>query len=96
MLLDPSVKSFKNVERITQIAKNIDINWSHLYLVANYRFPEEEEKHITDLEGDYLGRIEYDLKVEEYNLKGKSLLELPEDSQAYQSIKKILIKAGYK
>jgi len=107
VILDPSIKSFKNVERIIQLAKNIDIKFNHLYLVANYRFQEETEKHISELaqnqnkfgsgfKGNYLGKIEYDPKVEEYNLKGKSLLELPEDSKAYQSMKELLVKTGYK
>jgi CO dehydrogenase maturation factor len=96
VLLDPSIKSFKNVKRILQITKNIDINFNHLYLVANYRFQGEIEKYINNLEGDFLGKIEYDPKVEEYNLKGKSLLELPENSPAYETIKKILIKTEYK
>jgi CO dehydrogenase maturation factor len=47
----------------------------------------------TNLE--YLGKISYDKEVENYVLYGKSLLELPESSSAYQSVKKILQKAGY-
>jgi hypothetical protein len=41
----------------------------------------------------YLGKIDYDAKLEDYNLKGKSLQELPEDSPACLSVKKILAKA---
>jgi hypothetical protein len=44
----------------------------------------------------YLGKIEFDNGVEEYNLHGKSLLELPSDSPASLSIKEILVRAGYR
>jgi CO dehydrogenase nickel-insertion accessory protein CooC1 len=40
----------------------------------------------------YLGKIEYDAKAQEYNLAGKSLLELPENSPAASSIREILSK----
>ena len=43
----------------------------------------------------YLGRIPYDRNVEHYCFTGKSLLELPRSSLAYQSVKGILMKAGY-
>jgi hypothetical protein len=44
----------------------------------------------------YLGRIDYDASVKDYNLRGESLLNLPESSPACLSVKKILAKAGYK
>jgi hypothetical protein len=42
-----------------------------------------------------LGKISYDKEVEHYVLYGKPLLDLPESSLAYNSVKKILQKAGY-
>ncbi len=64
-------------------------------MVTNYRFNDELEKRIQNDSGAYLGRIEYDARVEQYNLDGKSLLELPEDSPAALSVREILEKAGY-
>jgi len=43
----------------------------------------------------YLGKIEYDSNVRQYNLEGKALFKLPEDSSASLSVKGILVKAGY-
>jgi len=96
VLLDPSLKSRKNVGRIRKIAREIGMKFENLYLVANHRFTEATEKYIKDEPGTYLGKIEYDSKVEEYNLLGKSLLDLPENSPASLSVEKILSKAGYK
>jgi CO dehydrogenase maturation factor len=96
VILDPSMKSLKSVDRIQRLTKEIGITYQNLYMVTNYRFNDELEKRIRSNGGAYLGRIEYDARVEEYNLEGKSLLELPEDSPAALSVKKVLEKAGYK
>lgn len=95
VILDPSLKSLRSIQRIRKLTKEVGIKYENFYLVANYRFNEELEKDIQRSDGIYLGRIEYDAQVDEYNLKGKSLLELPEDSPACLSIKRILAKAGY-
>ena len=95
-IIDPSQKSFHHVERAYKIAKQIKIDFNNFYVVGGNRVPEDLESEVekrTNLE--YLGKISYDKEVENYVLYGKSLLELPESSSAYQSVKKILQKAGY-
>jgi CO dehydrogenase maturation factor len=96
VILDPSMKSLKSVDRIQRLTKAIGITYHNFFMVTNYRFNDELEKRIRSNGGAYLGRIEYDARVEEYNLQGKSLLELPEDSPAALSVKKVLERAGYK
>jgi len=96
VILDPSEKSTKHIERIKYVAKGVKISYKHFYLVGNYRFNEQTEEYLRDTGETYLGKIDYDPAVREYNLKGKSLLELPENSPASLSVKKILEKAGYK
>jgi len=95
VLCDPSDKSLKHIPRIKEIIKQVGIRYSHLYLVANYEFDEEAEKYLQNTGEIYLGKIDYDAHLEQYNLEGKSLLELPEDSAASLSVKRILTKAGY-
>lgn len=95
-IIDPSKKSFDHVRRAYRIAKEVGIAFRNFYIIGGYRYPEglgEEVGKRTDLE--YLGRIAYDRKVEEYILSGKSLLELPSASPAYHSVKEIMQKAGY-
>jgi len=75
--------------------KQVGIRYNHFYLVANYQFDEETEDYLRNSGEVYLGKIDYDADLEQYNLNGKSLLELPEDSLASLSIKRILTKAGY-
>jgi CO dehydrogenase maturation factor len=95
-IIDPSQKSFHHVERAYKIAKEINIEFNNFYVIGGNRVPEDLESEVakrTKLE--YLGKISYDEEVEKYVLYGKSLLELPEKSIAYDSVKKILQKANY-
>ena len=95
-IIDPSQKSFHHVERAFKVAKEVKIDFNNFYVVGGNRVPEEWEEEVenrTKLE--YLGKISYDKKVENFVLYGKSLLDLPETSRAYISIKEILQKAGY-
>jgi len=94
-ILDPSKKSFDNAARSYKIMNDVDIEFDNYYLVGGYRFPQSLEKQAAEQPFTYLGKIEEDPKIMEYNLEGKSLLELPETSPAYQSVKKILEKVGY-
>ncbi len=95
VISDPSEKSLKHIGRIKEIMSQVGIKYNHFYLVANYEFDEEAEQYLQNSGETYLGKVDYDPRVEEYNLKGISLLELPENSPALQSAKRILVKAGY-
>lgn len=96
VILDPSAKSWNTAQRIRNIAREIGIIFKNFYLIANYRFNHPEEQYIQEMEGIYLGKIDYDPDVEKYNFQGKSLLDLGEDSPASLSVKKILSRANYK
>ncbi len=95
LILDPAMKSIKHVERVKRITEEVGIRYGHLYLVGNYEFDDEAEQYLERTGEIYLGKMDYDAGVKEYNLKGKSLLDLPESSPACLSIRKILAKAGY-
>ena len=95
VILDPSEKSAKHIERIKYVARGVKITYKNFYLVGNYRFNEESEPYLLKSGETYLGRVASDSWVREYNLKGESLLKIPEDSPASLSIKEILSRAGY-
>jgi CO dehydrogenase maturation factor len=95
-IIDPSQKSFHHVERAYLVAKEVKIDFKNFYVVGGNRVPEEWDAEVekrTKLK--YLGKISYDKEVENYVLYGKPLLDLPDSSLAYNSVKKILQKAGY-
>ncbi len=90
VLCDPSDKSLKHIGRIKEIMKQVGIRYSHFYLVANHECTEEAEEYLRNTGEAYLGKMDYDARLERYNLEGKSLLELPDDSPACLSVKRIL------
>jgi CO dehydrogenase maturation factor len=96
IVLNPSEKSTKHIERVRDIIKEVKVNYNHLYLIGNHRFTEKTEEYLRSAEEAYLGKIDYDPEVRQYNLEGRSLLDLPQDSPAALCVRSILIKAGYK
>jgi CO dehydrogenase maturation factor len=95
VVLDPSEKSAKHIERIKYVTRGVKIKNKNFYLIGNYRFTDEVEAYLLKTGERYLGRIAYDPLVREYNLKGESLLKIHEDSPSSVSVKKILREAGY-
>lgn len=95
VILDPSMKSIKHISRVNRIARATGINYRHLYLVGNSDFDEEAEQRLRDTGETYLGKMDFDTSVREFNLRGESLLNLPDSSPACQSVREILIRAGY-
>ena len=95
IILDPSLKSLRHIERTRKLVTEVGVKCQNFYLVANYRFTQDAEKRMASADGIYLGKIQPDAGVEEYNLQGRSLLELPDDSPAFISVKRILATAGY-
>jgi CO dehydrogenase maturation factor len=94
-ILDPSKKSFDHVERAKRIATEVKIEFRNFYVVGGFRFSETLESQAKILESNFLGRIARDEKVEENVLAGKSLLDIPSDSPAYLSLKRLMERAGY-
>lgn len=94
-ILDPSKKSFDNAKRSHRIMEEVDIRYENYYLVGGYRFPKELEEMALNQPFKYLGNVAHDEQVMKCNFEGVSLLELPEDTPAYESVKKIMKRAGY-
>ena len=96
-------KSFQDKARIgsakleaERIVKEVDMKYDNFYLVGGYRFPAELGKQAeADLKFKYLGKIAEDEQLDDYVLNGKSLIDLPQNNQAYISVKNILKTLGY-
>lgn len=93
VLCDPSEKSLKHIGRIKRIIQEVGISYRNFYLVANHEFDEKTEEYLRGSGEVYLGRIDHDATLEHYNIVGKSLRQLPDDSPAAIAVKKILSKA---
>ncbi|CAJ35417.1 ATP-binding protein [Methanocella arvoryzae] len=96
-VMGPSHKSFENAKRSLRIMEEIEIGFDRFYLVGGCLFPEELEKEAAEQTGQpYLGKIEFDRQVQDAVIAGRSLLDLPDDSQGYASVKRVMEKAGYR
>jgi CO dehydrogenase maturation factor len=95
-IIDPSKKSFDHIERAYRIAKEVKIDFENFYVIGGFRFLRDLKNlpFASGLKLEFLGKIAYDERVEQYSLEGKSLLDVPSDSLSYLSVKKIMKKIG--
>jgi len=95
IMLDPSRKSLVHIERVKRITREVGMEYGRLFLAGNYEFDAEAEKALEASGETYLGRMGFDPALKRANLLGESLLELPDDSPACSSVRRIMEKAGY-
>ena len=95
-LLGPSNKSIGHVQRAYRIAREVGIGFDRFYIVGGCLFPESLEARAQESTGQkYLGKIIFDPLVQDAVIAGRSLLDLPEESPAYQSVQRLMEMAGY-
>jgi CO dehydrogenase maturation factor len=95
-VMDPSSKAVRHVDRAYKIATEVGIAFRHFYLVGGYRFPDTLSGEVSRRTSRrFLGTVAFDAEVEARVLAGQSLLDVTDDSPAYQSVKGIMSAAGY-
>ena len=95
MCADPSLRSLVAASRIQKMADDLELNISQKYLVVSRlpgELPESMSREIERLELDLIGTVPYDDVVSEYELSGRPLLELPDDSAAVKAVSEIAKK----
>jgi CO dehydrogenase maturation factor len=92
IVTDTSSKGMLTAKRIRELVNELDIKVKDIYLVLN-KVTEANKgeliKKAKEINLEIIGVIPEDPLVEEYDLKGKPLVDLPGNSGAYQEIKKI-------
>ena len=97
IVTDPSSMGLQTAKRIKELAKEVHIEFKKIYLIANRFKPEMESKikeDATKTGMELAGIVPYDDNVFHYNMKGKPLTSLSNDSPSVVAIKKILLKTG--
>jgi len=97
IVTDPSSMGLQTARRIKELAKEVHIQFKKIYLIANRFKPGMESKIKEDAKKigvELAGIVPYDEDVFNYNMEGKPLTSLPNDSPAVVSVKKILLKTG--
>lgn len=93
VISDGSVKGVRAAGRIYELAKSLAFDIGEAYLIItkiNDTALLQKEIEATGLE--LLGIIPYDTQLTEYDLYGKPLLDLPEDSPAVKAVREICDK----
>jgi len=97
VVTDGSRRGLQTAERIRELAKSLNLNIGKMHVIANKITPENRmivEEYARELEMDLVGSVPYDEILERYDLEGRPLMELPDDSKAFQGIKGIAGKMG--
>jgi len=95
IVTDPSSMGLQTAKRIKELAKEVHIKFKKTYLIGNKFNPEMEntlKEETKKLGIEFAGIIPPDENVSTYNLTGKPLTQLPNNSPALLSTKKILTK----
>ena len=95
MCADPSLRSLIAASRIQKMADDLELNITRKYLVVSRlpgELPESMSREIERLGLDLAGTIPCDDIVSEYELSGKPLLELPNESAALKAVREIAEK----
>lgn len=97
IVTDPSKMGFETARRIRDLAEEVHIDVKNIYLVGN-RFPAEMEdmlrKASDDIGLELAGSIPVDENVMSFNMAGKPLLEVPDESPAYLAVERIARRIG--
>ncbi len=97
VVTDPSKMGLETARRIKEIVDEVHIDVKHIYLVGNRFTPDLEEllqKTADDIGLEYGGIIPVDENVAAFNLTGKPLLDIPDDSLAYKAVGTLAKKIG--
>ena len=97
IVTDPSSMGLQTAKRIKELAKEVQIQFKKIYLIANRFKPEMESKIREDamkIGVEFAGIVPYDNNLSNCNIEGKPLTSLPNESPSVASVKKILLKTG--
>lgn len=96
IVTDPKM-GFETARRIRELAKEVYIDVKEIHLIGN-RFPERMEdlllKASDDMGLELAGSVPVNRNVMSFNMAGKPLLEIPDDSPAYLAVEMIDRRIG--
>jgi CO dehydrogenase maturation factor len=95
VITDNSVRSVRSAARVNDLLKQIKTKVKNTCLIltkATENDVEELTSEISKTGLNLAGIIPYDSNIKEYDIKGKALFELPQDSSAQEAVNNILKK----
>ena len=91
---DATARGVRSARRVHEIVRSVNLDVKEMFLIIS-RADERSDMSLLDEEIKktglkYIGVVPYDQMVADYDLAGKALVDLPQDSKAVQAIEKIL------
>ncbi|BDZ69495.1 AAA family ATPase [Methanobacterium petrolearium] len=93
VVTDKSKRGILTAQRIGQLADELDIKFQDLYLVLNRVNPENEDEIVQKVREtglDMVGIIHEDDEVTQFDIEGRPLVELPDESYTVKAVSGIL------
>ncbi len=97
VVTDGSRRGLQTAERIRELAKSLNLNIRKMHVIANKVTPENRtriEEYAKELKMDLVGIVPFDEVLAGFDLEGRPLAELPEDSAAMKGVGEIVRKMG--
>jgi len=97
VISDPTKRGIDTALAIKNLAEKLQINFRHIYLVLNKVTEDEEVRSFLDemVKSSglmHIGTVPEDENIRAYDLVGKPIIELPDDSKAVVAVKEIFEK----
>lgn len=97
VISDATTRGIRSAGRVKEIVDNVKIGVDRMSLVIT-RISEDDVDQLKDVIAEtgieLVGTIPYDELIPNYDMKGRPLVELPEDSPALQAVEKIIKGLG--
>lgn len=93
VVTDPSKRGILTAKRIDELSNELDISFKEIYLILNRVKPENEQEildKVKEIGLEIAGTIYEDKLIESFDMEGKPLINLPNDSQAVNSTLKLI------
>ncbi|MEX2681464.1 MAG: AAA family ATPase [Candidatus Sigynarchaeota archaeon] len=99
IITDPSAMGMKTAERIIELTKEMTLKVNKKYIIGNRFTPETERilrERFPESRGDVkvLGVLPASQLIQEFNLKGKPLIDIDDMNETYQALIGLLKMAG--
>lgn len=93
VVTDKSKRGMLTAQRISELAKELDITFKDIFLVVNRITPENKDlilKKAEDTGIEIIGTIHEDSQVAEYDIEGVPLINLSNDSDSVKTVSNIV------
>ncbi len=97
VVTDGSRRGLQTAERIRDLAKSLNLNIKRMHVIANKVTSQNRsqiEGYARELKMDLVGLVPFDEVVGEFDLEGKPLAELPENSVALKAVSEVAERMG--